>query len=166
MPLFETWQIIVMCLGGFILASLLVWGILAFLRKGSRRSAPPSPEALALNALQAALELGDDERYAVESSRILLNYLERVRQYRTHGKTTEECLASVRLPGELQLNLKDFLRCCDRAKFALARFTEKERIMMTDTASEIVLGLSPTPATDSEKPSAPPPLPGKEEFPT
>ena len=143
-PPFEPWQIGVIIALAVLALSVLIWGILRFMRARSNRSQAELPHLTARAELKAAAELttNDDERFAVLSSMALRRYFETGKGIAALGRTSLEFLQG--LDGHPQMNpearssLTEFLEHCDRVKFAQASLTAAERSALTDSATALI----------------------------
>lgn len=144
-PPFEPWQIGVIIALAVLALSVLIWGILRFMRARSNRSQAKLPHLTARAELKAAAELttNDDERFAVLSSMALRRYFETGKGIAALGRTSLEFLQG--LDGHPQMNpearssLTEFLEHCDRVKFAQASLTATERSALTNSATTLIV---------------------------
>jgi len=144
-PPFEPWQIGVIIALAVLALSVLIWGILRFMRARSNRSQAELPHLTARAELKAAAELttNDDERFAVLSSMALRRYFETGKGIAALGRTSLEFLQG--LDGHPQMNpearssLTEFLEHCDRVKFAQASLTATERSALTNSATTLIV---------------------------
>jgi len=144
-PPFEPWQIGVIIALAVLALSVLIWGILRFMRARSNRSQAELPHLTARAELKAAAELttNDDERFAVLSSMALRRYFETSKGIAALGRTSLEFLQG--LDGHPQMNpearssLTEFLEHCDRVKFAQASLTATERSALTNSATTLIV---------------------------
>ena len=144
-PPFEPWQIGVIIALAVIALSVLIWGILRFMRARSNRSQAELPHLTARAELKDAAELttNDDERFAVLSSMALRRYFETGKGIAALGRTSLEFLQG--LDGHPQMNpearssLTEFLEHCDRVKFAQASLTATERSALTNSATTLIV---------------------------
>ena len=115
-PLFEPWQIGIITALGLLLIALLTWGITRFIRSRRKRTRAIQPHIAALAELEtaAAYTTGDDDRFAVLSSRALRRYFEARSGIPALEKTTLEFLNS----------LKDHPKLNAEASAALLEFME------------------------------------------
>lgn len=144
-PPFEPWQIGVIIALAVLALSVLIWGILRFMRARNNRSQAELPHLTARAELKAAAELttNDDERFAVLSSMALRRYFETGKGIAALGRTSLEFLQG--LDGHPQMNpearssLTEFLEHCDRVKFAQASLTATERSALTNSATTLIV---------------------------
>jgi hypothetical protein len=112
---------------------------------------PPTAEAIALQALKNVLFDRPDETFANEVSAILRAYIQSRYSIPATQRSTEEFLAEITADSTLgrhQSKLCDFLRSCDRAKFANCPLSSETRKDLVDQATTFVVETSqPTPAT-------------------
>jgi len=133
-----------------VAALVLGWAITWFVRRHfSKRSAevavpPPSPpHVVAWDRLQRAFALiHEADRFCVEVSLIIRDYLEQRFDLHAPDRTTEEFLFELQsshrmAEGHKQL-LADFLGACDMVKFAKAEPPEQELRGLHEAASRLV----------------------------
>ena len=146
-----------------IVAVLVVAGVIAWFvrRQLAKRSAelaplpPPPPHVVAWDRLQRALGLiHEADRFCVEVSLIIRDYLEQRFDLHAPDRTTEEFLfelqSSQRLAeGHKQL-LADFLGACDMVKFAKAEPPEQELRELHEAASRLVGETQPSLSEETE----------------
>ena len=118
-------------------------------------SSPPPPHVVAWDRLQRALGLiHEADRFCVEVSLIIRDYLEQRFDLHAPDRTTEEFLfelqSSRRLSqGHKQL-LADFLGACDMVKFAKAEPPEQELRELHEAASRLVGETQPSLREETE----------------
>ena len=143
-PPFEPWQIGVIIALAVLALSVLIWGILRFMRARSNRSQAELPHLTARAELKAAAELttNDDERFAVLSSMALRRYFETGKGIAALGRTSLEFLQGLdghpQMIPEARSSLTEFLEHCDRVKFAQASLTAAERSALTESATALI----------------------------
>ncbi len=129
-----------------VVVGVVAWFISRRLAKRSERLAPPPPpppHVVAWERLQRALgQIHEAERFCVEVSQIIRDYLEQRFDLQAPDRTTEEFLfelqSSQRLATEHKQLLADFLSACDMVKFAKAEPPEQELRDLHETASRLV----------------------------
>lgn len=132
-------------------------GVLAFLALAffawkwwKKSHTPPTAYAIALQALKALPLDRPDESFANEVSAILRTYIQQRHAIAATQRSTEEFLAEIASNSTLgnhQANLREFLRSCDRAKFANGSLTKDDRRDLVEQARVIVLETSQPLAT-------------------
>lgn len=143
-PLFETWQIALGSLAAVFVVALFGWWIFKYFRRHTNPVAPAPPQSVAIAELNAAAELAadDDGRFAVLSSQALRRYFETGKGIGAFGKTTDEFLTSLEthtfLTPDARNLLTDFLRQCDRVKFAGESLEEAERRSLIESAVNLI----------------------------
>jgi len=144
-PPFEPWQIGVIIALAVLALSVLIWGILRFMRARSNRSQAELPHLTARAELKAAAELttNDDARFAVLSSMALRRYFETGKGIAALGRTSLEFLQGLdehqQMNHEDRRSLTEFLEHCDRVKFAQASLTATERSALTNSATTLIV---------------------------
>ena len=146
-----------------IVAVLVVTGVIAWLvrRQLAKRSAelapppPPPPHVVAWDRLQRALGLiHEADRFCVEVSLIIRDYLEQRFDLHAPDRTTEEFLfelqSSQRLADGHKQLLADFLGACDMVKFAKAQPPEQELRELHEAASRLVGETQPSLSEETE----------------
>ena len=112
---------------------------------------PPTAQEIALQALQRIPHDRPDETFANEVSAILRSYIQQRYSIAATQRSTEEFLAEITADSTLgphQSKLRDFLRSCDRAKFANCPLSSETRKDLVDQATTFVVETSqPSPAT-------------------
>jgi len=129
-----------------VIVGVVAWFISRRLAKRSERLAPPPPpppHVVAWERLQRALgQIHEAERFCVEVSQIIRDYLEQRFDLQAPDRTTEEFLfelqSSQRLATEHKQLLADFLGACDMVKFAKAEPPEQELRDLHEAASRLV----------------------------
>ena len=143
-PLFEPWQIGIITALGLLLIALLAWGITRFIRSRRKHTRAIQPHIAALAELEtaAAHTTGDDERFAVLSSRALRRYFEQRGGIPAIEKTTLEFLHSLqnhpKLNADAGTSLIQFMEQCDRVKFARASLSATQRESLTTSAQQLI----------------------------
>ena len=112
---------------------------------------PATAEKIALQALKNVTFDRPDETFANEVSAILRSYVQSRYSIAATQRSTEEFLAELTSDSTLgrhQSKLHDFLRSCDRAKFANCPLSPETRKDLVDQATTFVVKTSqPTPTT-------------------
>ena len=137
-------------------ATLVIVGVIAWFvrRQLAKRSAelapppPPPPHVVAWDRLQRALGLiHEADRFCVEVSLIIRDYLEQRFDLHAPDRTTEEFLfelqSSQRLAEVHKQLLADFLGACDMVKFAKSSPDEIAILKISTLARQIVAETSP-----------------------
>ena len=143
-PFLETWQITLITLLGILITGLLAWKLVQYIRKQKNTHTPVSPREAAIAELESAAALTDDnnERFAVMSSLALRRYFETGKGMNALGKTTDEFLKSpdtlTWLDADARSLLAEFLKLCDRAKFAQLPLAREERRTLTESALKLI----------------------------
>ncbi|MDP7047907.1 MAG: hypothetical protein QF721_00500 [Verrucomicrobiota bacterium] len=141
-----------------VVAGVIVWFIRRYLARRSVELAPPPPpppHVVAWDRLQRALGLiHEADRFCVEVSLIIRDYLEQRFDLHAPDRTTEEFLfelqSSSRLAeGHKQL-LADFLGACDMVKFAKEEPPEQELRGLHEAASRLVGETQPSLREETE----------------
>ncbi len=143
-PLLEPWHWSLIGIITLILVGLFIWFILFLTKKYSSKTLTPKYEKIAHDSLdRAANELEiDDDQFAVDSSLAIRHYLETGWNLTVIGRTTEEFLHDTQKNDQLledeQLLLGQFLKQCDRIKFARQPLTTANRNELTEIAKNLV----------------------------
>jgi hypothetical protein len=133
----------------------LVCGTLLYWWRRTRQRQRVSPETLATRELDRLLRLqlaerGLSERYHTLLANILRRYLERRFNLPARRRTTPEFLqeaqAAPALRSEQQAFLREFLECCDLAKFAGVSAQPDTALALAERVREFVKGCGPAPA--------------------
>lgn len=137
----------------WIAAGVLVFLAIAYFvwKWWKKAHTPPTAEAIALQALKNVPFDRPDETFANEVSAILRTYIQTRYSIAATQRSTEEFLSEITADSTLgahQSKLRDFLRSCDRAKFANCPLSSETRKDLVDQATTFVVETSqPTPTT-------------------
>lgn len=149
---------LLMAVAALVIAGVVAWFVRRQLAKRSDELAPPPPpppHVVAWERLQRALGLiHEAERFCVEVSLIIRDYLEQRFDLHAPDRTTEEFLfelqSSRRLAAEHKQLLADFLGACDMVKFAKAEPPEQELRGLHEAASRLVGETQPSLREETE----------------
>ena len=146
-PSGQEWVWWLLCaLAAVVILGIIAWFVRRHLAKRSEELVPPpppTPHAVAWDRLQRVLgQIHDAERFCVEVSNIIRDYLEQRFQLHAPDRTTEEFLfelqSSNRLADDHKQLLADFLSACDLVKFAKAEPPEQELRGLHEAGSRLV----------------------------
>lgn len=138
--------------GWWIAAGVLTFLVIAYFvwKWWKKTHTPPTAQETAMQALQSLPLDCTDEAFANEVSSILRTYIQQRYSIAATQRSSEEFLAEISNNSTLgvhQSKLRDFLRLCDKAKFASATLSEELRHNLVDQATTFVVETSQPLAT-------------------
>lgn len=142
LPAYSNWQITLFALASLLLLVLFIWAGARLYRYFRQRRAALAPAQVAQAELRSAELCQADERFAVCLTQALRRYFEQGLHLPSHAQTSEEFLRRLKhhphLSTDFQNELAEFLRHCDRVKFARTQMDSLQRSKLIQQAHNLV----------------------------
>lgn len=141
-PLFETWQLVVLSVGFCFACGWLILFLLRRLRAVKNVACEHTPYETALASIDTLAAETNSEALCTQLLHTVSGFLESTLQVSALGRRCPEILKQLQVDTAKRQQLEDLWAVCEHAKFGQASIDADTRIQLLDTSREIIHSLN------------------------